>query len=62
MNSELVEEDNFEKAEENVEGGGGRGRLFFKRGAVQEEAEIQGFYHSIRESNYKVAGRPFKCY
>ena len=44
MNSELVEEDNFEKEEENVEGEGGvRGRWFFKGGQFRKRRRFRDF-------------------
>ena len=42
-----MEEENFEEMEENDEGGN-EGKMVIQRGAVQEEAEIQGFHHFIR--------------
>ena len=48
MNSELVEEDNFEKAEENVEGGGGEGKMVFQKGGSSGRGGDSGIlpFHS----------------
>ena len=71
MNSELVEEEDFQETEEkgnfneteeeeNFEET--EEKMILQKGVIQEEVEIQEFHHPIRANNCKVADRLSQYY